>query len=162
MPGLTDIMPALESFQAALLAGEIGVLPGQVDPSLGFYTDTMPGNRRFVFVRLNGQMVKAYVCLAPYERQEGLPIFAVGYAVPEAYRGQGYAKEVFAAAVAELRHHFAGNPPFFAEAIIDPGNVASLRVAAAVLGGEPRSITDQVSGQPALQYIRKFETLALK
>ncbi len=158
MPELTDIMPALECFQAALRAGEIEVVPAQVDPSLGFYTDNMSGTRRFVFVRLNGQTVKAYVCLVPYERQEDLPVFAVGYAVPDAYRGRGLAKEVFAAGVTELRHLFAGNPPFFAEAIIDPGNVASQRVAASVLGGEPRSITDQVSGQPALQYIRKFET----
>lgn len=158
MPGLTDLMPALASFQAALLAGEIGVVPGQVDPSLGFYTDTMPGKRRFVFVRLDGQRVKAYACLIPYERQEGLPVFAVGYAVPEAYRRRGLAKDVFSAGIAELRHLFAGSPPFFVEAIIDPANVASLKVAAAVLGGEPQSIIDQVSGQPALQYIRKFET----
>ena len=158
MPGLTDITPALESLQAALMAGAIEVLPGQMDPSLGFYTDTMVGNRRFVFVRLDGQTVKAYACLVPYERQEGLPVFAVGYAVPGAYRGQGLAKDVFARGIIELQSILAGNPPFFVEAIIDPANTVSLYVAAAVLGGEPRLITDQVSGQPALQYIRKFET----
>jgi len=158
MPGLTDVMPAMESFQAALHAREIEVVPGQVAPNLGFYTDTIPGVQRFVYVFHNGSTVKAYACFVPYERHEGLPVFAVGYAVPEAYRGQGLAKAIFAAGITELQHLFAGNPPFFVEAIIDPGNLASQRVAAAVLGGAHRSITDQASGLPALQYLRKFET----
>ena len=158
MPGLTEIMPAMESFQAALRAGEIAVVPCQVNPTFSFYTDTMLGTRRFVFVRLDGRAVKSYVCLAPYEQQEGLPVFAAGYAVPKAYRGRGLAKDVFAAGIVELQHLFAGDPPFFAEAIIDPGNVASQCVASAVLGGEPRLTTDQVSGMPAIQYIRKFAT----
>ena len=68
------------------------------------------------------------------------------------------AKAVFAAGIAELRNGFTGQPPFFVEAIVDPGNVASQHVAAAVLAVEPRVTTDQTSGQPALQYLQKFET----
>jgi hypothetical protein len=63
--------------------------------------------------------VKAYACFVSYERQAGSPVFAVGYAVPQAYRGQGFAKAIFAAGIAELRNGFAGQPPFFVEAIID-------------------------------------------
>ena len=157
MPGLTDPTSALESFQDALRMG-LRVSPGRVDSTVFFYADNELARPRFVYVRLDGQTVKAYACFVPYERQEGAPVFAVGYAVPEAYRGQGLAKDVFAAGIAELRNGFTGHPPFFIEAIVDPSNVASQRVAARVLGIEPKSITDHVSGLPALQYIRKFET----
>ncbi|MCD9096693.1 GNAT family N-acetyltransferase [Luteimonas fraxinea] len=159
MPSLTDPTPAMQSFQDVLRQG-LPVERGRVDPNVGFYMDTDPrhAHSRFVYVYRDGLTVKAYACFVPYERQEGSPVFAVGYAVPDAYRGHGLAKAVFAAGIAELRNGFSGHPPFFVEAIIDTSNVASQHVAAAVLQISPQSITDQVSGLPALQYLRKFET----
>lgn len=157
MPSSTDPTHALESFQEALHVG-LRALPGRVDPTVFFYADNEQSHPRFVYVRLDGRTVKAYVCFVPYERQDESPVFAVGYAVPEAYRGQGLAKDVFAAGIAELRNGFAGHLPLFIEAITDPSNMASRHVAASVLGVEPTAIIDQVSGLPALQYIRKFGT----
>lgn len=158
MPAITDPMPAMESFQDALRCGLLQMERGRVDPTIGFCLDKELARLRFVYVRLNGLTVEAYACFVPCDPYEGSPVFNVGYAVPQAYRGRGLAKALFAAGIAELSNGFVGRPPFFVEAIIDPANVASLGVAAAVLGVEPKEVTDQVAGQPALQYLRKFET----
>jgi hypothetical protein len=129
-----------------------------VDPTIGFFLDQELERPRFVYVHLKVPIVEAYACFVPCDPHEGSPVFNVGYAVPEPYRGHGLATAIFAAGINELRNGFAGHPPFFVEAIIDPVNVASLHLAVAVLEVEPITIIDQVSGQPANQYLRKFET----
>jgi len=111
-----------------------------------------------VYTYLESGELNAYLCLIPYEYEDGSPVFATGYAVPVKHRGKGLAKKIFAAGIEELRNGLRGHPPFFVEAIIDLDNVASQHVASAVLAVEPKRVTDQASGKPALQYLRKYET----
>jgi RimJ/RimL family protein N-acetyltransferase len=103
--------------------------------------------------------VTAFVVFALVQPIEGKHCFALGYAVPEAYRNQGRAKEVVTVAIAELQHGLgrAGISPFYVEAIVGADNMASRRVAEQVISDAPVAITDSISGLPAFRYIRKVE-----
>jgi hypothetical protein len=61
-----------------------------------------------------------------------------------------------------MRHGFkrAGIPAFHVEAIVGANNTASLRVAEQTISTSPTAITDQFSGVPAFQYVRKIAQAA--
>lgn len=154
---MTDPTDALVSFRQALLDGEINLRPGELDPDLFVYADSAAGVSRITYVRLDGQTVKAFVNVILTEPIDGLPCFQMGVAVPVQYRGKGYAKSTIAAAIAELKHGLARNkiPSFYVEGIVSVDNEPSKRVSAATISSTPTSVTDQDSGLPALQYLRK-------
>lgn len=160
MPSMTDPTAALVSFQEALSAGGLRLERGRVDPNVCLHVDQAQGMPRFTYVHLDGKTVTAFVTFTLNGTFEGHPNLAAGYAVPEPFRNQGKAKATLAAGIAEMQNGFRGHPPFYIEAVVSEKNVASLKVAEAVLGGEAERIKDSHSGEPAVRYARKFETKA--
>jgi RimJ/RimL family protein N-acetyltransferase len=158
MAEMTDPSNALASFQQALEQGALDMHFGRVDPTVRFYFDLDGGVPRFTYVKIDGGKVAAFATFVPADPIEGQLCFQCGYAVPEAYRGQGKATDILSAGIAELRNGFAGDPPFWVEAVVGLDNLASQRVAEKVLEASRNQITDQVSGQPALQFQRRFDT----
>ncbi len=158
MPDMADPALALKIFQDALLAGPVELELGRLDSEIFMHGHRGHVKPQFTYVRLEGQTVTAFATFVLNGTYKGHPNLAVGYAVPEAFRNQGRAKDILRTGIAELRNGFKGFPPFFVEAVVSVDNFASLRVAADVLGGEPESLMDAHSGQPALRYARKFET----
>lgn len=155
---MTDPSDALTSFQDAYLRGVIDVQRGEMSQDIYLHVDDMPdGSKRLTYVKLDGRKVTALVNFVLVDPIEGRPCFMIGYAVPEAYRGQGQAKGAVRDAIAEMRAGFtrAGLTPFYVEAIVGADNLASQAVAAATLSSSPERVTDELSGQPALQYIKK-------
>jgi len=71
---------------------------------------------------------------------------------------KGHAKSVVAAAIAELRHGLSRNKisSFHVEAIVSTDNEPSKRVAEATISATLVAVTDEGSGLPALQYVRKI------
>jgi len=109
---------------------------------------------------MDGTTVTAFANFLQCDPIEGLPCLAVGYAVPEAYRNQGRAKEIVNAAISDLRQvlgQSGQHPAFFVEAIVGADNIPSQHVAAQVISAESEAVTDQHSGMPALRYVRKVE-----
>lgn len=157
---MTDPTNALVSFQEALSAGGLHLERGRVDPTVYLHIDQAQGQTRFTYVHLDGKTVTAFVSFVLNGAFEGHPNLAAGYAVPEPYRNQGKAKTILAAGIAEMQNGFRGHPPFYVEAVVSEKNVASLKVAEAVLGGEAERIKDSHSGEPAVRFARKFETKA--
>jgi hypothetical protein len=156
---MTDPSDALTSFQQALLDDEIDNLrAGELDPNIFLHVDHPTGAPRFTYVRLDDQSVTALAIMTPTEPMNDLPCFQAGVAVPEAHRGKGYAKSVLASAIAELRHGLPRNkiPAFYIEAIVSIDNEPSKRVAESTISTTPVAVTDQLSGLPALQYVRKI------
>lgn len=156
---MTDSFDALTSFQQALLDGKVSLRAGELDPDLFLHVDhPTPGVPRLTYVRLDRQSVTALANMVRTEPMDGLPCFQVGVAVPEAYRGKGHAKSVVAAAMAELRHGLSRNKisSFYVEAVVSTDNEPSKRVAKATISSTPVAITDEVSGLPALHYVRKI------
>lgn len=159
MPAMTDPSDALTSFQQALPLGVLHLQPGDLDPTLLVHMDEpAAGVTRLTYVRIEGQTVTAMALFTPCDPIEGRVCFAVGYAVPPSHRGQGRAKDVVNASLAELAKGFgrAGILPIYVEAIVGADNVASQHVAAATISAESKAVTDSVSGLPALQYVRQL------
>lgn len=155
---MTDSLDALLSFQQLLINGHIRLHAGELDPDLYVHAGQAGDAPRFTYVRLLGLVVKAYVVMDMIEPKDGLPCFQASVAVPESYRGQGQAKSILEAAMAELTNGLARNnaPALYVEAIVGADNEAAKRVAAATISKTPVAITDSVSGRPAFQYVRKL------
>jgi RimJ/RimL family protein N-acetyltransferase len=152
-----DPSDALQSFQQALLMGDVQLQPGEIDTSIFVHADQPDGNPRLTYVSLSGKLVTAFVNFVLAGRVEGLPCFQIGYAVPEEGRCQGLGKRAVAAAIAEIAAGMGRHGPFYIEAIVDRKNVASQRIAQATISSNPLEITDEISGQLAFQYLRKVE-----
>lgn len=160
MARMTNPMDALVSFQQALLDGELHLRPGELDPDVFVHADQpAPGVSRITYVRLDGRTVKAFVNAISAGYVDGLPCFQLGVAVPVQYRNKGYAKGLLASAIAELKNGLSRNkiPSFYVEGIVSVDNEPSKRASAATISSTPTPITDEDSGLPALQYIRKIE-----
>ena len=158
MANMTDPSIALQSFQEVLLTRGIPLQRGALYPELNVRADDANGRARLTYVTLEKRTVTAFVNLVLVEAIEGTPCFQMGYAVPEAYRGQGRAKTIVGMAIAELQCRFSGlGPALYLEAVVGVDNAASQRVAAQTLSPTPEAITDKVSGLPALRYLRKLD-----
>jgi hypothetical protein len=160
MAKLTDPTPAMASFQQAVRDGEVALQRAALDRDVFVYMDRLPGGQtRFAYARMDGQIVLAFANFITAGFEEGLPVFQIGVAVPETERGKGRAKHIIAAGIAELKHGLNRAHPgaaFYVEAVVGLDNVASQHVAAAVISSEnPKPVTDNVSGLPALHFIRK-------
>ena len=156
---MTDPTPAMESFQQAISDGEIPLQRADLNPDVFVHMDKLPGGgTRFAYARMTGKYVLAFANFVTAGFEEGLPVFQVGVAVPATERGKGRAKHIIAAGIAELKHGLNRAHPgaaFYVEAVVALDNVPSQHVAAAVISNITRPITDNVSGRPALHYIRK-------
>jgi GNAT superfamily N-acetyltransferase len=155
---MTDPAGALALFQEAFAQGQIPVQPGRLDSALLFAPDRPNGRPRFNYMRSDGRTLRALVMFAQNGTEDGHPIFNVGYAVAESFRGQGLAKSTLAAALAELTDGMgaAGIPCIHVEAVIDVDHVVSQRVAKTIFNDTPIRIIDSISGLPALHFTRKI------
>lgn len=162
MSSMTDPHDGLISLQEAFAEGHIQSSPGKVDPSVQILLDYPTGDQsepRITYFTVEGNTVTASVTALPAEQEQGLPCFAFGYAVALPYRNQGRAKNLLLSAIAEMANGFRGTQikAFYVEAIVGTGNLASQHVAAHGISPTPIAGTDKLSGEPALQYLRKVE-----
>jgi hypothetical protein len=95
--------------------------------------------------------------IRPQRMPEGVPCFAIGYAVPQPIRSQGRAKDVVSAAIAELQNGPGRYGALYIKAVVGTDNLASQRIAEHFISNAPVSIRDKHSGLPALQHVRKIE-----
>lgn len=153
---MTDPMNALIQFQDAFAAGFIPLQPGRQDPAILFAPDQSHGRPRFKYMRAQGSTLTVLVMLAQKGLDGRYPVFNIGYAVHEAYRGRRLVQSTLVAALAELTAGLAdaGVRAIHVEAVISPDNLASLAVANAVFDTDPIAIVDSESDEPALHYTR--------
>ncbi|SFC51473.1 hypothetical protein SAMN05216204_10720 [Massilia yuzhufengensis] len=147
---------ALKSFQQAYSKGYIAPTRCKLRPDLWVLRDDANGDSRLTFTQIDDKgTVRALVSLLPAEPYEGKPCFALAYAVAEKFRGIGLAQEIVESSIVELHNGLKQQvPQFYIEVVVDKLNTASNRVAAKVISSNPVEITDQFSGDPALQYFR--------
>jgi len=159
MPGMTDPTPAMKSFQHEFAAGNLELIPCQLDPELFLFVDRPTGKPRFTYVRVDGTKITAFVMATEVDPVGGVRCWQIGYATPEEFRGKGNATSAVKSAIAELRYGFGKHlKRFFVEAMVDVENVASQRVAAKAISPEPVQTTDTLANQPALQYFQEVVT----
>lgn len=157
MPSLVNPMDALRTFEPALRRGELDVQRGVVDPSLMIHMDMPQGIWRITYAKLRDNAVIGIAIIIPADHEKGLPVFQIGYAVPQQLRKRGIAKELARSAIEEFSAGMARNGivHFFLEAMVGVKNVASQKVAQDVIGGEPRPTIDSNSGEEILQYLKE-------
>ncbi len=81
-------------------------------------------------------------------------VFHGFYAVPDAYRNQGRAKDILASALRQMTQGIGqtGIRAIRVELLVDAENTPAQRVAAAVMAPGPATVTDEATGRPALLY----------
>ena len=150
----------MASFQQMLPLGILPLQPGALDPTLRVMVDEpAPHVVRFTYVRLEKTVVTEMALLVTCEPTAGRPCFALGYAVPPAYRRQGRGKRVVAAALAEFESGMrrAGVLPLYIEAVVGADNAASLALAKTQFADPGETATDDVSGLPAVRFLRRID-----
>ena len=152
MATLPDATAALNMFQRDL--DRIPLTPSETDADLLFHLDQPGGVARMTFVRLQDRTVTALAVFFAADPVDGVLLFHGFYAVPPAYRNQGRAKDILRAALRQMQHGFAHTvvAAIHVDVIVDPANIAAQHVAAAVITPIPETVTDEVSGLPALRY----------
>jgi len=158
MPTIVDPMDAFKTFEPALKSGMLSVQPGTVDPELIVHADRPNGEWRMTYARRRGVAISAIAIIIPAQFEKGLPVFQIGYAVPQHLRRRGIGTEVARSAIDEFTAGMARNGivHFFLEAVVGVKNIASQKIAARVIGGTPKEIADHNSGEAALQYMREI------
>lgn len=151
------------SFQEGLHAGILDIHQSPKHSDMFLHVDEpVPGEHRMTYVRLTDdrQTVLAFVVCALNGHVDGFPCLSVGYAVPENFRNQGYAKQLLNDVVRDqvYRAGRAGVSTLYVEAVIDVTNLPSQRVAEAVLNVERENMTEELSGRPAYRYTAHFDT----
>lgn len=160
---IADPFQALTSFQQVLPTGILKLAPVENNENLFSHFDVpSPGEGRLTYVLLDkdGKKVKAFVACIKNGKVDGFPCVSLGYAVPEDLRNQGLAKQITTAVVQDqiLQARNAGHKALYIEAVIDVTNIASQRVAEAVLAVERESIEDAAAKLPAYRYTKRFDT----
>jgi hypothetical protein len=152
MATASDSMAALQSFQRDL--DRLPLTPTSSDPNLFYYLDQPEGTVRMAFVRLQGRTVTALATFFASNPVNGVMDFHGFYAVPEAYRNQGRAKDVLGGAIRQIAQGIGqtGMRAIHVTVMIEAENTIAQRVAAAVISQSPSNVTDQATGRPALLY----------
>ena len=159
MAQMTDPHNGLVSFQAALLGGHIQPRVCSKHRDLSFLYDIAETSPRITYALVDSNnAVKALASFVPVEPCNGSPCFGVGYAVAESFRGQGLAHEILEKSLDEFVALSKGKTPrMYIEAVVGADNFASQKVAGRFINDAPDEITDNISGLPALHYMRLIE-----
>ena len=146
---MTDPLQALVGLQAEVRKG-MPTHPTEKYLSVRLVFDEKNGRARYTYARIEHGRVKAMAMFVSMDTIDGIGCFQVGYAVPETYRGRGWAKEILKQGLDELSKGLArhGIKSFYVHAVVGTSNLASIGVATRLLTNTPVSMMDSVSGEP--------------
>ena len=155
---MTDPLQALVSLQTEIRKG-MPTHPTEKYPSVRVVLDERNGRVRYTYARIEHGRVKAMAMFVSMDKIDGIGCFQVGYAVPETYRGRGWAIEILEQGLDELSKGLArhGVEKFYVQAVVGTSNLASIRVATRSLSNAPVSTIDSVSEEPALAFTKLVE-----
>lgn len=157
MPQMTDPMNALVSLQAELDEKRVYLKDCAIHQGLQMLVDKPNGSLRFTYAKVRTGVVEAIAQVALTEPINGIPCVQLGYAVIATMRGQRLASNTVAQALDEFQNGMreAGVTEFYVEAVVSQSNLASNKLAQRLLSASPVICTDDLSGEPALQYLKK-------
>ena len=152
MATASDSSAALESFQRDL--DRLSLTPSATDPGLFYHLDEPLGAVRLAFARLQGRTVTALAAFFASDPVDGVMVFHGFFAVPEAYRNQGRAKDILKSALRQMAQGIAQTSvgAIRVVLVVDAEHTVAQRVAAAVISADPKTVKDEATGRPALLY----------
>jgi hypothetical protein len=153
---MTNPMDALVFLQAALDAGTVRMRACDIHPDLKVLLDHPAGDPRITYAKVVAGVVQSIAIFVVAEPVANVPCFALGCAVIESMRGQGWAKEIVRKAMDEMQKGLKRNGvlQFYVEGIVSTSNVASNRLAKRMLSDSPRAGTEGISREPIFQYLK--------
>jgi hypothetical protein len=153
---MTNPMDALVSLQSALDEDRVTMRACDIHPDMKVLLDHPMGELRLTYASVAGGIVQSIAVFVTAEPVNGVPCFALGYAVIEAMRGRGLAKDIVVKAMAEMQKGLKRNGmrEFYVEAVVGTSNIASNRLANRLLSDSPKLGTDATSGEPIFQYLK--------
>lgn len=156
---MVDPMEALVKLQEAIGSGLVRLKRGDIHSSLGVWMDEPNGKTRITYAKVTGRKVEAVALFVHNGYLEGVPCFQAGYAVVESMRSKGFASDLVLKAIEEMSNGFGRNGAkrFYIEAVVGEKNAPSNKLAKCLLSDAPESITDDMSGEPALRYVKLIE-----
>ena len=160
MSEMTNPHDALTAFQAALINDIIHIQRAERHASIVVHFDKPQGQPRYTYAEIENDVVNAVALLALAEPIQDAPCFQLGYAVRKDCRGQGKGHAIVAAAIDEFvtgSQRAAAGRALYIEAVVGRDNAASHAIARNALGEPAEEGTDDRSGEPATQYLRRFD-----
>lgn len=156
---------SMVSFQQGLLEGWLSLdLVRPYQDVFSYFDEPSKGEFRFSYVRLatDRKTVIAFVACLMNGEVDGCPCVSVIYAVPERLRNQGLARQLLKDVILDqaVQAGRAGHAAIHIEVVADVTNLASQRVAEAVLSVAREGIADGVSGRPAYRYTSRVATVS--
>jgi hypothetical protein len=153
---MTDPMDALVYLQEALDAGTVQMRSSDIHPDLKVLVDHPLGELRLTYASIADGIVQSIALFLMVDPLDGVPCFALGWAVIESMRGRGLATETMVKAMEELQKGLKRNGihKFYVEAIVARSNVASNRLASRLVSDSPTTGTDAISGVPIFKYLK--------
>lgn len=159
MGKMTDPTNTLVALQEAINMRAFQMERGRIHNDIAVYLDApTQGTQRITYAKVtNMGEVKAIAVFVNTEPHDGLPCFQIGYAVAARFYRQGFGTEIVRKSIAEMVNGFRDvMPSFFVEAIVGLDNSASLKIAGKQISRTPIEVSDEVSGQPAMQFLRRI------
>lgn len=146
----SDALTALELFQRDL--DRLPLQRSETDPNLLVHLDQADDHARLAFARVEGRTVTAIAVFYAADPVDGVLLFHGLYAVHEAYRNQGRAKDIVSAALRQIEHGFARAEvsTIQVRVLVADDNLAARKVAEAVISPDPVRVTG--SAGPALVF----------
>lgn len=159
MGQMTDPTNSLLALQDAINKRLFRLERGRIHADLAVYMDEpVQGTKRITYAKITESgVVKAIAVFVNTEPHNGLPCFQIGYAVATRFCRQGNGADIVKNSIDEMINGFRTIMPcFFIEAIVGVSNQASLKIASKHISQTPLEITDEVSGEPAKQFMRRI------
>jgi ribosomal protein S18 acetylase RimI-like enzyme len=148
-------MVALENLQKALGDG-IALMECELNPGIDLVPDYPPGEQSMSYAKIERGFVQALAVLVPIEPIDGVPCFAITFAVSGQCQRRGLAREMIEVAIAELRHGLGRNGiiKFYIEALVPADNLPAQKVASSAISQDYHDIAMAESETKAIQYLR--------
>jgi hypothetical protein len=160
MTTMTDPLDGLIALQDALNQRLVQLSPCELHSDISIHVDQPNGHQRLSYTKVVKGEIQAYSVFVLTEPLNGLPCFNLGYAVPEKFRKQGFATDIFKKSIDELTSGFGRNKvkEFYLEAVVSVDNIASQKMISKSFTDTPKECTDSESGQASLSYTKLIKT----
>ncbi len=150
-------MNGLKNISVAIAQNMISLEKGRIHDDIYVHADTPEGKTRVSYVMFSSTVKNEVIarCSVFNDRVEnGVSVWQVDWAVAEQYRNQGFGTAVATKAVEEFKSGMNGRLTggFCLEAVVDPDNAKSNRIAANLIGNCESGV-DTATGKRAYSYL---------
>lgn len=154
MSAFVDPHDAYLSFREEVQKGSLHLESCKIHPDVKVHLDEIDSGFRLTYATFKNKIAKGILQIVQAGWDNDILYFQLGVAVGKEFRRQGVGEHLVKKALEEFLERFPipKGRKICIEAVISTSNITSQKLAAKIFPAPPTSITDCVSGNPALQY----------